>query len=329
MGERQSWRDLLGELTSDSIERQRIANAIGINPITITRWVGNKSSPRIDNVRQLLDAVPQRREHLFALMQEEFPELATYDQEPVESIQEIPPAFYARVMNAFASSPPILRAPTIISLILQQLIVHFDPSKKGIVAAIAQCVPPAPEQKVRSLRQVVERASLADRPEQQTLFLGAESQAGRAVMIGSPIVVQSLAEKERRYAIRYEPEEGSIATCPIMKADSTAGCLYIFVSRQNYFTPEHMKLAQAYANLLILGFEESGFYSLSEIDLGMMPPLSQQLPFFSDFQTRVTRYMVQEQAECGFITRPQAEQIIWKQIEDELLHLPFSEFGKG
>ena len=329
MGERQSWRDLLGELTSDSIERQRIASAIGINPVTITRWVDNKSSPRIDNVRQLLDAVPQRREHLFALMQEEFPELATYDQEPVESMQAIPPAFYARVMNAFASSPPILRAPTITSLILQQLIVHFDPSKKGIIAAIAQCVPPAPGQKVRSLRQVVERASSEDRPEQQTLFLGAESQAGRAVMIGSPIMVQSLAEKERRYAIRYEPEEGSIATCPIMKADSTAGCLYVFVSRQNYFTPEHVKLAQAYANLLILGFEESEFYSLSEIDLGMMPPLFLQLPFFSDFQTRVTRYMLQEQAECGLITRPQAEQIIWKQIENELLHLPFSEFGEG
>ena len=44
MGERQSWRDLLGELTSDSIERQRIASAIGINPVTITRWVDNKSS---------------------------------------------------------------------------------------------------------------------------------------------------------------------------------------------------------------------------------------------------------------------------------------------
>jgi AcrR family transcriptional regulator len=110
MGERQSWRDLLGELTSDSIERQRIASAIGINPVTLTRWVGNKSSPRIDNVRQLLDALPQRREQLFTLMQEEFPELATYEQEPIESMQEIPPAFYAHVMNAFASSPPILRA---------------------------------------------------------------------------------------------------------------------------------------------------------------------------------------------------------------------------
>jgi hypothetical protein len=329
MGEWQSWRDLLGELTSDSIERQRIASAIGINPVTLTRWVGNKSSPRIDNMRQLLDVLPQRREQLFALMQEEFPDLAIYEQEPIESIQEIPPAFYARVMNAFASSPPILRAPTITSLIRQQLIVHFDPNKKGIIAAIAQCMPPAPGQKVRSLRQVTERTSWEDRSEQQTLFLGAESQAGRAVMIGSPIIVQSLAEKERRYAIRYEPEEGSIATCPIMKADSTAGCLYVFVSRPNYFTSEHAKLVQSYANLLILGFEESEFYSLSEIDLGMMPPLSLQMPHFSDFQMRVTRYMLQEQAECGLIIRPQAEQIIWKQIENELLHLPFSEFGEG
>ena len=80
---------------------------------------------------------------------------------------------------------------------------------------------------------------------------------------------------------------------------------------------------------MILGFEESEFYSLSEIDLGMMPPLSLQMPHFSDFQMRVTRYMLQEQAECGLIIRPQAEQIIWKQIENEILHLPFSEFGEG
>jgi hypothetical protein len=189
-------------------------------------------------------------------------------------------------------------------------------------------VPPAPGQKVRSLREVIEHTSWEERPEQQTLFLGAESQAGRAVMIGNLISVQSLAEKERRYAIRYEREEGSIATCPIMKADSAAGCLYVFVSRPNYFTPDHLRLVQAYANLLILGFEESDFYSLSEIDLGMMPPLALQMPFFSDFQMRVTRYMLQEQAECGFITRPQAEQGVWKQIESELLHLPFSEFGE-
>ncbi len=325
MGEQQSWRDLLAELISDALERQRIANAIGINPVTITRWVANRSRPRVDNIRQLLEVLPQRREQLVALMQEEFPALATYEQEPVESIQEIPPAFYARIMNAFASAPTILRAPTITALILQQIIVHFDPLKQGIIVVLAQCVPPAPGAKVRSLRQVLKRTSRQDQPERQMQFLGAESQAGRAVMIGRFIVVQGLAEKERRYVIRYEPTEGSVVTCPIMKSDNAAGCLYVFVPRQNYFTQERLDLVRAYANLLIPGFEESEFYSLSDIDLGIMPSLSLQLPIFADFQMRVTRYMVQKQVEGSLITRPQAEQIIWKKIENELLHMPFSQ----
>lgn len=320
----QNWRELLGELTRASSERQRIANAIGINPVTITRWVTNRSSPRIENVRQLLDACPQRREQLAVLIQEEFPELITYGTQSKESVEEIPSMFYAHVMNTFTNLPPILRASTITTLILQQLLVHFDPSQKGMLVAIAQCVPPTPGQKVRSLREVVQLSSRQGHAGRRTLFLGAESQTGRAVMIGNLIMVQSYAEKERRYAIRYETQEGSIATCPIMKLDSVAGCLYIYVPRPDYFTPDHLRLVQAYANLLILGFEESEFYSLSEIDLGMMPPLSMQLPFFADFQVRVTEYMLKAQADCGLITRPQAEQIIWKQIETELLQLPFS-----
>lgn len=189
------------------------------------------------------------------------------------------------------------------------------------MVAIAQCMPPTPGQKVRSLRQVVERTSWEDRPARQTQFLGAESQAGHTVMIGRSIAVQSLAEKERQYAIRYEPEEGSVATCPIMKADASVGCLYVFVPRQNYFTSEPLQVVQAYANLLILGFEASEFYSMPDIDLGIMPALALQLPVFTDFQARVTRYMLQEQAKSSLVTRPQTEQIIWKEIENELLRI--------
>ncbi len=326
------WRALLGELVSDPQERQRIANVMGINPVTILRWVTNKSSPRAEKLRQLLDVFPRHREQLFTLLLEEYPELLTYEQEPVERLLEIPPAFYARVLATFANSPIILRTSSIRSLILQQMIVHFDPLELGIVIAIVQCMPPALEQKVRSLRLVIGRSTLpsGDWLERQTLFLGAESQTGHAVRTGRLISIQSYAEKSRLFTIHPPSgEDGSAVACPILKADYAAGCLYISVPRQNYFTQQHLDLIKCYANLLILAFEDSEFYSLEDIDLGIMPPRSKQLPLLTSFQRRVTDYLIRCQTEDRLIRRPQAEQIIWKEIEEELLHISFSSENDG
>ena len=325
MDELREWRTLLGTLISDPQERQRLASAIAVNPVTLTRWVTNKSQPRSDNLRQLLEALPQHREQLAVLMREEFPTLATYEQDSREGLQEIRSEFYASVMSSSASLLPIVRTHTIITMILQQIVEHFDPMRQGMIVSIEQCVPPVPGERVHSLRRVMEQTSSEGPIEYRTQFCGAESQAGRTVLYGSLISVQNIAEMERRYAIRYQQKEASLVTSPIMKMDRFAGCLTIFMPQQNYFTPQHLKLVRAYANLLVPGFEENDFYSLSEIDLGIIPPLSLQLPLFRDFRLRVTRYMAQVPPECGGMTRPQAEQIVWKQIENELLSMPFSE----
>jgi hypothetical protein len=327
MDEPFKWRTLLGELTRDPQERQRIANAVSVNPITITRWVTNRSSPRLENIRQLLDALPRHREHLFPLLLEEYPVLLKDEQEPVERLQEIPPAFYARVLASFTTSPLILRSSTILALILQQMSVHLDPSEQSIMIGIAQCVPPAPGQKVRSLRQVAGHSTLQrkDYPEHHIQFLGAESQAGHSVMTGRLIMAQSFIEKARKFTIHHPSGEGSSVACPILKADNATGCLYVFAPVENYFTPQHLDLIRGYANMLLLAFDDSEFYNLEEIDLGIMPPRHKQIPLFARFPECVTRYMLRFQAEGRVITRPQAEQIIWKEIEEELLHMPFSE----
>jgi hypothetical protein len=62
MQELASWRELLGKIIADSHERQRIANMLGVNPITLTRWVNNESKPRPQNLRQLpIDIMMQAR----------------------------------------------------------------------------------------------------------------------------------------------------------------------------------------------------------------------------------------------------------------------------
>src|SRR6266851_1330869 len=54
-----TWRQLLGTIVSDPQEEQRLIDIMGIRPITLVRWVQNKSEPRPYFLRQLLDALPQ------------------------------------------------------------------------------------------------------------------------------------------------------------------------------------------------------------------------------------------------------------------------------
>jgi len=58
MAEASSWRNLLGTIISDPQERQRLANAIGVNPFTLTRWVTNQSLPRRESLHRLVKVCP-------------------------------------------------------------------------------------------------------------------------------------------------------------------------------------------------------------------------------------------------------------------------------
>src|SRR5205085_742322 len=70
-----SWRDLLKEVIENIVERQRIANALGVNPITLVRWADKQARPRLHYRQRLIDAVPaQIRQEFAASLAKEFPE---------------------------------------------------------------------------------------------------------------------------------------------------------------------------------------------------------------------------------------------------------------
>ena len=108
MDEPQSWRELLGRVINDPLERQRIANALDVNAITLSRWANGNSNPRPENVRNLLDALPQHHPLLLSLIAEEFPEFSTEALVTDEVPQEIPSACYARVLSTHADIPDSL-----------------------------------------------------------------------------------------------------------------------------------------------------------------------------------------------------------------------------
>lgn len=326
MIEARTWRDLLGTIIMDLRERQRLADLLGINPITLTRWSTGKCIPRIDNLRPLLDALPQYRSQLSELIIQEFPDFIHCEAAIADQLPAIPSSFYAQVLHTYTSSLPQVRCTTISQLILQYMLQHLDPQQKGMAVFIAQCVASETSEqnscrKIQSLRQTLSRVSLPWRPliNYHDHFFGAESYIGHAVITGHPVVVQSRQERQRLFPVYTQSDEESSAAFPILLTDRTAGCLCVFSSQPYYFTQATLDLIQSYANLLNLAFHTHAFYDLRLLDLGVMPPYHYQEPVIATFQQRVMRYIIQSAQQNSAIMRSTLEAYVWCEIEATLL----------
>lgn len=318
----QTWRELLATLIADPQERQNIAEVARISPITLIRWSTNKSTPRMDNLRPLLEALPEYRQQLTELIVREFPHFFKEVPEE-ETAMEIPSAFYARVLSAHTNSPSILRASTICILILQQIVVHLDPRQLGLAAIVVQCMPPVQGKKVRSLRLIQGRGTSpwAGQIENRTQFFGAESQTGMALQSGRMIAVQSQEVKSRLFPAHYSSFEKSTAVFPIIQSDRVAGCLCLASNLPNFFSQVRLDLAKNYADLLVLAFEHSEFFDLQHVELGIMPSSPLQQERIANFQQRVTQHMIRAGRNNQSLTRPKAELRVWQELEEELLQI--------
>ena len=318
----QTWRDLLGKVAARPGERQRIATALRINSITITRWVAGASKPRIETLRALPHALPQHYEQMITLLKLEYPDL--FSSEPIIDMElAIPPDFYSQVLNSYAMDPERLRVASLGNTILHQIIHQFDPDNDGFAAFIAQCVPPACDHKVRSLRITIGAGGTpaTSRFRNQTCFCGAESQAGLAVLSAHAVVLQGPEDVQRIIPGQQVLLPGSALAIPILQYDCTAGSACFVSPQKNFFSSERISLLKQYVNLLTIAFEEQEFYPLSDINLAVMPMRSEQQPFLSMLQQRITDRMLLPVLEGLPLSRLQAEQQILKEIEEELIQL--------
>lgn len=317
-----TWRKLLGEVIRDPQEKQRIADELGINPITLIRWVKGLSNPRLYSLRQLLNAIPQRRQVLLPLIAEEFEDIIDASNGPShDALQEIPSAFYARVLTANTFTPNLLRSSSIYTLILEQALVQLDPNKLGMSITMVRCTPPAVKHKVRSLRSGLGRGTppWPSHLENQTLLLGAESLAGYSVTSCRLIINQNIRAGSSFFPVGWSEWEESAAACPLLHGDRIAGCMLVVSTQVDYFSPPRQTLIQNYTNLIALACEPEEFYELSSIELGLMPPSHIQQSYFPQFQQRVTYAMIQAAREGRPITSLQAEALVWQSLEEELL----------
>lgn len=320
-----SWRDVLETITSDPAERERIALEVGVGSITIVRWIRNKTDPRPINLRRLLASVPaQYQQQLLELLLKEFPELGPPSSEAAGDLtEELPPGVINEVLLTRATESAQLLFWTISRQVLQSALRQFDPEQLGMAISVLQCMPPASDGKIHSLREVV---GLGTSPwksefEPKALFLGAESLAGHTLTSGHLEQIADLSDESSILpAHRFEHEVSAVAH-PIMYAGHVAGCFLLSSTQPGYFLPPARQvLIQRYANLVALAFEIDDYYPPDVVELRVMPPFEQQQPYLASYWQRVFTLMT-NQAAIGPMIMRQAEQLVWQELEEVLLHL--------
>ena len=332
MQEATTWRELLGSIIQDPQERRRLANELGINPVTLTRWVNNESSPRSQSIQRLLNALPQHRKALLDQLLDEFGGLISEAEGPLaeDLLYKIPGEFYIRVLRTLATIPQVLRYSSLCDLILQQALEQLDPNRIGIAVTVVRCMPPSANMKIRSLRESVGRGTppWESNLDQHAILLGAESLAGHTVSIGRLVVNQDLLEEQNLSPGYHGQWEASAAAAPIMLEGKVAGCLLVSSSQTNYFQQSRQTLVESYADLIALAFEAIEFYDPRQIELGLVPFQDVQKLYLTGFRQRLSETMIQAAKKQQQLTIFEAEQIVWQQLEEELLKLPQVEENK-
>jgi len=113
----------------------------------------------------------------------------------------------------------------------------------------------------------------------------------------------------------------SVTAYPILRKGRIAGSILITSACDNYFTPKRLALIQNYANLIALAFQPEEFYDPKYIQLGIMPAATVQKPYFATFRQRVANVMRVSLNSRRPINIADAEQLVWQQLEEDLLHL--------
>src|SRR6266487_6992111 len=325
MQEPPAWRGLVGQLIHDPQERHWLANELGVNPATLVRWAHNETNPRLQNLHQLLNAVPQHSQKLRESIAEEFPGFAdaANDDIPVTMSIEIPSGTYSSVLHTYVSTPKRQRFWLVSNLILQEALRQLDPNLLGMTVSIAQCVKPQEGKKVRSLREHVGRGTHPWKAtmKHEVAYLGIESLAGYALSNAHLLSIQDRSDMLIFYPARWLDWEKSSAVCPIMREGRFAGSLIVSSTQPGYFLSYREMLIRNYAELMVLAFEPEEFYELSDIQLAMMPEFEVQEQYFHTIRQRISKVMEEGSTKKPPVSITEAEQVVWQQLEEEFVQL--------
>jgi transcriptional regulator with XRE-family HTH domain len=320
----ESWQHILQQIIKTPGEHERLADAIGLSQMTITRWAKGTSNPQRPHLSRLVQAIlPQYREELVAALEISYPEIQSWLRDEVS--EQIPSEFFAQLLSMRTTTADTVRFWRISDLILKQALLQLDPHQYGLSITLAQCMPPSPyhNNKIVSLR---ERTGKGTYPwsadlEHLAIFLGMESLGGYAAETCHIVNVDDLS-KDKLLPAYQTDYEISAAAHPIMLGGHIAGCLSASSTQSGYFTQARQALLIAFSNLASLAFEKEDFYIPSMIELRVMPKPEYQRPILSNFRHNVSKTLTTAAHRRLPLTNLKAEQIVWREIEEELFHLP-------
>jgi hypothetical protein len=327
MAEASSWRNLLGTIISDPQERQRLANAIGVSPFTLTRWVTNQSLPRRESLHRLVKMCPPEYSALLSnLLAQEWEDFSLTDAAvDLRAAETIPTEVYTDVLAIKATTPQHTHFWMITRRLVSAMLKQLDPHSVGVGISILTCTKPATGKPVRSLHVVGGdgTAPLKQKTSEAVAYLvGIESLAGYAVTLGRLLSLQHM-EGDRLPFLKIAGIESAIA-CPVKREGRTAASLSVVSIQADYFLQSQLTLIESYANLVALAFTEEQFYEPERIRLSMLPDQQRQRLSFSTFQQRVKRLMNEAVRNQHPLKVTEAEEQVWQQLEGELLDAPLS-----
>ncbi len=322
-----TWQAFLKQHIADPHNRERLAVALHIRPITLQRWADGISRPRLDNLRSLPKLLPPAAYPLFMhLLILDFPELLE-DHPSINSFTEqLPGEFYARLLSNLALMPLPMGRQSTQDLLLQQALGHLDAERLGLSISLAAFVPPRAGRKGRSLREI---GGLATPPwprdlGNRLLLLGAESLVGYAIRQGHFYVLNTRDEITFCPA-HWTEHERSAAAFPILLHGNIAGGMIVSSVQEYFFTPQRLKVIEAYSHMSACLFEPHEAFAPETIDLTIMPTYKLQLPYFAGYNRRTSQKFIEVGTTNVQVSLQEIRQLVWQDLEDVVLQVFLAE----
>jgi transcriptional regulator with XRE-family HTH domain len=318
----QTWRGILQRIIAVSAERNRLAAAMSITSMTLSRWANDNSTPLKTQLIRLLQIVqPEHRVELTAALEQDYPDIHQLLHE--EITEQIPTDFFSQILSIRATVIHSLLFWQISDMVLKQALAQLDINSLGMSITLVQCMPPYQRGKIRSLRERIGRGTSpwpADL-EHLSVFLGMESLAGYVVQSRRPASIDDLNKDHLLPAYQTEYEV-SAAAHPIMLEGRIAGCLLASSTEAGYFTPRRMSLLGTFSDMISLAFNKDEFYAPELVELHIMPLAPKQRPYLASFRQHVTQTILRAAQQHQHIDNFEAERTVWQELEEILLSLP-------
>jgi transcriptional regulator with XRE-family HTH domain len=328
----ETWRDLLKAMLKTPGQRQKLADELQINAVTINRWISGESKPRHHNLRSLLHALrgDEHHDEMRRLLILEFGDLGPEEQRKAERPRiDIPSRLYEKLIELMVYYRDDRRTFEVIQRFLRPALDLLDPHHTGITLRIVRCTCPR-DRMAGFVRSSWTLGGVGSAPFPRLLpldpiYMGLDTIAGATIARAQPQVVHDREDLSNRIPVQWFPLEESAAAAPIIREGrAIAGCLLATSATKWFFTDERLYLLRNLAHLISLAFLPTDFFEFSRVRLLCMPPYALQKVILDTLAMRVTQknHAADLTPPDSRLTYVQVWNEVWQDMEDQLLLLP-------